>query len=476
MRVLFIAKSISHEPHGIMYLSSVLKQAGHEVKLAVSDLEDVITTARGFAPNIVGYTVVTGEHHYYLNLNRRIKQEIPVFSAFGGPHATFFPEMINEDGVDGVCIGEGEEAIVDLATVLEENREFNSQIPNWWFKRDEEIIRNPIRSLIADLDKLPYPDRNLLYSKDKLVRDNKARRFMTGRGCPFNCSFCFNHAYAKLYRGRGARLRRRSVDNVIAELQEVRTRYSLEFVTFFDDTFIVMPDWVAEFCEKYPRMVGLPFYCYLHVKLVNPDVIRQLKSAGCVAATFGIETADEHIRAELLNRRMTNDEIIRAADLLYENDINLITTNMIGLPTSTLQNDFATLNLNVRCRSVCASCSIYQPYPRTEMGKWVEEQGLLKTSIMEMDTMFWEKSYLKFPPAQERQIQNLQRLFGIGVEYPFLLPLIRLLIKLPPNLLFRLLSQLWRGYATATRVSFYRRSLREWLKRARHYLQEKIVP
>ena len=169
MRVLFVTQQIDYEPQGIMHLSSALKAAGHQVALAVEAHEDPVAVAREFRPGIVGYTVITGSQQYYLQLNRRIKQEIDVFSAFGGPHPTFFPEMIEEEGVDGICIGEGEEAIVDLANVLEDGGPGglqNPSIPNWHFKLNGEIVRNPVRPYVDDLDSLPLPDRDLVYNKD----------------------------------------------------------------------------------------------------------------------------------------------------------------------------------------------------------------------------------------------------------------------------------------------------------------------
>ena len=115
MRVLFVIQQIDYEPHGIMHLSSALKAAGHEVALAVDALEDPVQVAKEFQPGIIGYSVITGSHRYYYQLNLRLKEEVDFFSAFGGPHPTFFPEMIEEEGIDGICIGEGEEAIVNLA-------------------------------------------------------------------------------------------------------------------------------------------------------------------------------------------------------------------------------------------------------------------------------------------------------------------------------------------------------------------------
>ena len=245
-----------------------MKQAGHEVSLVVAQHEDPIAVAAGWQPGIVGYSVMTGSQRAYLELNRRIRQVAPAFSVFGGPHPTFFPELIEEEGVDGICIGEGEGAMVDLANALS-NGGLDPAIPNWHFKLDGEVIRNPVRPAIVNLDDLPLPDRDLLYSRDPLSRKNKIKHFITSRGCPYNCTYCFNHALFEIYGAKATRFRQRSVDNVIEEVNAVRARYPLEFVVFVDDTFVVSREWLAEFAEKFSREVGLPFFCNTRANLVT---------------------------------------------------------------------------------------------------------------------------------------------------------------------------------------------------------------
>ena len=141
LHILFVVKEIDNEPQGILLISSLLKQAGHQVSLVVGTEEDPLATALRLRPDVVGYTVYTGVHLWYLEQNRRIRAQLPgVFSIFGGPHPTFFPEMIEQEGVDGLCIGEGEYATLDLMNALERNgdgvRLTRSDILNWWFKLD----------------------------------------------------------------------------------------------------------------------------------------------------------------------------------------------------------------------------------------------------------------------------------------------------------------------------------------------------
>jgi len=455
-----------------MHLSSALKATGHEVALAVDALEDPVRVAKEFQPGIIGYSVITGSHRYYYQLNSRLKEEVDFFSAFGGPHPTFFPEMIEEEGVDGICIGEGEGAIVDLANALDEGR-LDPSIPNWWFKMSGKVIKNPVRPLVDDLDSLPLPDRDLVYSKDAISRHSKIKHFISGRGCPYNCTYCFNHAFSKIYKGKGKRFRQRSVDSVIEELQEVQAKYPLEFVVFVDDTFVLSKGWLGEFVEEYPKRIGLPFYCNTRANLVTEEQVRLLKKAGAFCAGMGIEAGNDRIRNELLKRNMSRDQILNACRLLHEGELNLATNNMLALPTGSLEDDFETLELNIECRPAYAHAFLFQPYPRTELGEFAREEGWMIGSLDDMSDIAWDKSVLQFPEKEKRQMENLQRFFAIAVEWPRLLPLIRFLIKLPKNRLFWLINKLWKGYALGTRVHPARLSLRGYIEIVRHYMRIK---
>jgi radical SAM superfamily enzyme YgiQ (UPF0313 family) len=453
-----------------MHLSSALKAAGHEVALAVDAMENPVRVAKELQPGIIGYSVITGSHRYYYQLNSRLKEEVDFFSAFGGPHPTFFPEMIEEEGVDGICIGEGEGAIVDLANALDEGR-LDPSIPNWWFKVNGKVIKNPVRPLVDDLDSLPLPDRDLVYTKDAISRHSKIKHFISGRGCPYNCTYCFNHAFSEIYKGKGKRFRQRSVANVIEELRQVKETYPLEFIIFVDDTFVLSKGWLEEFAEEYPKKIGLPFFCNTRANLVTEEQVKLLKKAGAFCVGMGIEAGNDRIRNELLKRNMSREQILNACRLLHEGGLNFTTTNMLALPTSNLEDDFETVQLNIECRPVYAHAFLFQPYPKTELGEFARDEGWMAGTLDDMSDIMWDKSVLKFEESEKRQMENLQRFFAIAVEWPRLLPLIRFLIKLPKNRLFWLINKLWKGYVLRTRVHPARFSLRGYIEIIRHYMR-----
>ena len=488
--MLFVAQQIDYEPQGIMHLSSVLKAAGHQVELAVAAHHDPVAVARDFQPDVAAYSVITGSQRYYLDVNRQLKAEMPrVFSVFGGPHPTFFPEMVEEEGVDGICRGEGEEALVELVDALGDGGPTAVlEVDNWSFRRNGaepgaggragDIITNPVRPYIEDLDSLPFPDRALVYERDPVAARSKIKHFLTGRGCPYNCTYCFNHALSEIYRGKGKRFRQQSVDYVIEDIGWVRDHYPLEFVVFVDDTFVLSNEWLAEFAEKYPRQIRqagrpLPFFCNTRANLVTEEQIRLLRAAGCHSVSMGIETGNDRIRNGLLKRRMSKEQILEAAHLIREGGLHFTTTNMIGLPTSSLEDDFETLELNIQARPSYAHVFIFQPYPRTELGEFTREHGWMVGTFDDIGEVAWDHSVLEFDEVHQRGLSVLQRFFAIGVEWPRTVPLIKHLMKLPDNVVFFLLNKLWKGWAIKNRVHPIKLSLREVVETAWHFMKIK---
>jgi anaerobic magnesium-protoporphyrin IX monomethyl ester cyclase len=474
VHLLFIIKEIDNEPHGIMHISALLKQEGHRTSLAVAIEEDPAEVALRLKPDVVGYTVYTGTQNYYLDLNHQIKAQLPgVFSIFGGPHPTFFPEMIEHEGVDGICVGEGEYATLDLLNALQAGAEITG-LPNWHFKLNGEIVRNPVRPLLTSeqLDELPFPDRALLYNVHPASRRNKIRPFITGRGCPYSCTYCFNKAYRDLYRGLGKAMRRRSVEDVIREIKAVRKQYPLEFITFMDDTFILNRQWLQEFAVRYKAKVDLPFWCQVRADLVTDEMMALFKDAGCVSVSFGLEAGNDQLRNAILKRDMSRKQILEASRIFRRHGIAFMTNNMLGLPTGSLETDFETLELNVQCRPSYANVFLFQPYPKTELGEWACREGWMTGSFDDLSGSVSDDTILRFGSESEKhQIENLQKLFALAVEFPFLVSLVKLLIKLPRNRLFWLVYKIWKGYAIKRRMFPFRLTPREYVSAAWQYMR-----
>lgn len=403
MRILFITKDFIIEPLGILYISGALKRAGHQTDIVKAGVENVEEKVRDFTPDIIAYSFCTGQHKYFLNLNLQLKNKFNFISVFGGPHPTFFNEFIEEEGVDIICIGEGEEATVELADRIQNKQNFTN-ILNLWVKSQGEIIKNPVRPL-SSIDTLAFPDRQLIYKYPKSYH-NQIKNFIGGRGCPYNCPYCFNHSLKQIYQGRGQYVRFRSVDNLLEEILDVKNNYPLKMLYFQDDTFGTRRDWLEEFCQKYPKFINLPFHCHARVNLINKETVNLLKKAGCSGVTFGIETADDYLRNEILGRNMTREEIIKAAEMVKSAGLRLRIFNMLGLPKGSLKIDLETLRLNALCKPDLGWASIYQPYPRTKLGDLCIKMGIYDGDIDKISETFFEESVLKIP--QKNQVNNLQ--------------------------------------------------------------------
>ena len=366
MKILFIYKNEFVEPLGIMSLSAYLKKNGHKCYFLDAQFErDIIGEAGKISPGIIAYSVMTGKHKYYRELNARLKKQFKFFSVFGGPHCTFFPDFINEEGVDAVCRGEGEAALLELANGLERGSGI-SAIKNLWVKSCGKVHKNDLRDLTEDLDSLPFPDRELI-NKYNHYRLMPRRGVMTGRGCPYACTYCFNHSYHSLYRDKGSVIRRRSVGNVIEELRQLKETCKPRRFHFWDDTFNLDREWVADFCDAYRKEVGLPFLVNIRMNLVEDGSIKALKDAGCITVVTAIESGDEHIRNNILKRNMTEKQILDACSVFRKHGLKIYIGNMIGLPDETLDMSFKTVELNARCKPSYSNVSIYMPYPGTEL-------------------------------------------------------------------------------------------------------------
>ncbi|MCK9612279.1 MAG: B12-binding domain-containing radical SAM protein [Bacteroidales bacterium] len=445
MKILFIYSYANYEPLGLMTLSSVLKKGGHQCQyLDLKFEKNIIKKIKKLSPDIISYSLITGSHHDYKQFNTELKKHHNFIAVFGGPHCTFFPEFINEENVDVLCRGEGERAVVELAQKLQDGKEF-IDIKNLWVKENKNIISNELDNLCINLDEIPFPDRDLVnvYSHYKKMQ---RRDVITSRGCPYNCTYCFNHANKAIFRHKGRYVRQRSVDNVIEEIRLLKEKYNTKKIHFQDDVFTVNRKWVYEFCEKYRQKIRLPFEVQLRVNLIDEDIVRELKSAGCTLAMYGIESGNFRLRNELLNRNISDEQILHAADLFRKYKIRTMSVNILGLPDETLEMAFQTTKLNIKCRPSYAWNSIYQPYPMTKLAEYSKQQGYFKGGIELLnDSFLYGRSVLKTKDI--RKIERLHYLFSLAVSVPFLLPVIRLLTRLPFMKFFRFLFFMHRAYA-----------------------------
>jgi anaerobic magnesium-protoporphyrin IX monomethyl ester cyclase len=456
-KVLFL-QNLPFEYMGPMYLSAQLKSHGHHCDLFIqSERKHYLRDIVEYDPDLIAFSTMTGPHKWVLRTAEEIKHVSNKPIILGGPHPTFFPEIIQESPIDMVCVGEGEFALLELADSLDAGKDV-SNIRNLWVKRDGQIYKNDLRPLIEDLDLLPFPDRSL-YDDCSILRSVPAMKFLTGRGCPYRCTFCFNHKFNELYRGAGRVVRKRGVNDLIEEIRTTVQKYNLKLIRFPDDTFTGNRRWLLEFLQKYKEEIHLPYTGLARANELNEDAVRMLKSSGCLNVYFGVESGNEELRNKILKKNLSDEQIIKAAGLLRKHKVKFGTYNMFGLPNETLPLALQTIELNRKIKPNYTINNVFQPYPKTEIAMYAADHGLLNPQADYMDTMN-EGSILQL--ADIDRLVNLCRFAHLAIKYPVFMPIIKLLIKIPPNRFFKMVFDLSSAPAMKSNLNLNWINLLRW--------------
>jgi radical SAM superfamily enzyme YgiQ (UPF0313 family) len=473
MKLLFLSFDYLSQPLVIATLSAVLHRAGHQAEVAaLGDTARQETLLRDFKPDLLCLSLITGQHPLFLKRAQQIKVAHPrLLVLAGGPHPTFYPECIGDPCVDAVCQGEGDIALPALVDAVAKQGVLPEKLANWWIKRaDGSISRSEVGPLINDLDQLPYPDREIFDRARPHVKPEVVF-LMASRGCPFSCSYCFNHAYRELYQGRGIICRRRSVEHVVAELHLVRRRYPLQMVVFQDDTFNLDKSWVKEFAVRYSNARGLPFHCHVRADLLDEETVVLLRQAGCCSVKLGLEAGREQVRNGILKRGMSLEQFEKACALLHKNGIRFATENILGVPGTTLDDDLCTYAVNRRVRPQHSFASLMQVYPGTGIAAYALQQGFATSPAADFPATFYEDSTISISDKDKRG--RLRAVFAIAVSLNLSIVLVRLLLAMPFRKGYELIDRLWKGYCLRFRIYPYKQSMKNFARDVVIYLQGK---
>jgi radical SAM superfamily enzyme YgiQ (UPF0313 family) len=359
-------------------------------------LDEIVELSEG--SDLVGISLMTNFFNNAVQITKKLKNSTNIPVLWGGIHPTIRPEE-SLDYADMVCVGEGEEAIAELLTRIEERRYFYD-VHGIWFKSKNNIITNPIRPLTS-LDHIPFPDydfrnhfilnKNHIQKLDiKLLREYMEDIYMTmpTRGCPFGCTYCCNNALNKLYPNQKP-VRKRSIDNIIEELAEIKS--SLPFINrikFDDDAFFTLSlEEIKEFCEKY-RRVGLPLSITGATPLtLSREKLSLLINAGLNFIRIGIQTGSERTK-KLYNRRYTNQQVERAAKIIgeFKHKIEIPQYDIIlDNPWETDEDLIETLiflsKVPVPYRLCLFSLNFY---PGTELYKKAKKEGIITNDFQDV--------------------------------------------------------------------------------------------
>ncbi len=453
MKILFVYVNTGMRasyPIGLTNLASYIKSLGHEVEIfdstfykqflqlkrdgirekigmyksVVNPVErfyidsdlvsDLFKKISSFKPDIVGFSVLSAQFYFTINLSRKIKETYPDLPIiFGGMHPSLCPEeTISESSIDMLCIGEGEYAIEELLECMKKKKNI-SGIKNLWVKEANKIHRNGIRELI-DLDKLPVLDWSL-FSEQHIYSPLNGRMRRVGsvefsRGCPYSCAYCSCTALRNLTAPQKY-LRHKSIDKAISDLAVLRDRYKVEMFYFVDESFLsVSLEVLKEFAQKYKKAVNVPFYGMTHPNSVTEEKVKIIEDMGCYLMTIGIEVGNEKFREETLSRPVKNKKIIEAFEIFRKSKVLPSAFAMIGMPFETRELVFETIDLVRRCKPETYSVGIFKPFIGSKLRKICIEKGFFDPAGDDYNYPN-DISSLKMPQFSHENIGKLYKTF-----------------------------------------------------------------
>lgn len=393
-------------PLGIAYIAAILKQQGHYVKIYNADYQDrddyadqrhlfesspsykaalqdltypIWSEIKGkiasFAPDILAITMLTANHkaaQYIAAIGKELCPSMKVI--VGGAHPTLDPEgTIMQEEFDYVARGEGEFTLLEL---VEGKNEKSIQGLSW--KKNGNIIHNEERPFIKDLDMLPFPCRDSFLPGAEHIDTGYV---ITGRGCPFSCSFC---ASPQIWH-RTTRLR--SIPNVMMELEEIKKAYNPNPIRFVDDTFNIDQRRTKEICRQIiERELNINWECNTRADRLDKELLTLMKEAGCQRIKIGVESGSNRI-LKMINKGLTKEKIRHAVALIKECEIPLTIYVMVGFPQESNGDLQQTIDLAKELDADYYSLSVLAPYYGTQI--WSELQASGKI----IDREHWEYFY-----------------------------------------------------------------------------------
>jgi radical SAM superfamily enzyme YgiQ (UPF0313 family) len=412
MKIAFISTFL--EMPGIEHLSAMLRQKGHHTRLFVPrefltfvkgaeaiqkrlvNREAILRRLREDRYDLVGFSVLSDDYPWALQFARAVKESSDARVIMGNVHVTSTPEsVISHDAIDAIVVGEGDHALVEYVEALQSG-DSELRIPNLWARRDGEIIRNPVRPLIGDLDALPFPDKELYYRELPYYRRDYI--ISTGRGCQYNCTYCCASVYRGMYRGKGRYYRRRSEANAVEELVEAKGRYGYGYVQFYDENLLYDLPWVQRFMEEYRRRIGVPFKCCGTVHHLSEEMVEALAKGGCKMISLGIQSASEEVRRKL-RRTESNEQILQAVGRLRAAGIRVYVDHIFGFPFEPVSNQDDALAFYNRLRPNVISSYFLKYYPMTEMAKQYPDHA---ERAQREDTSYFSSGDVEDPDSYHR--------------------------------------------------------------------------
>lgn len=399
---------------GLLYIAGVLLKNGHGITMIDARAEQLTReTLRARllslkeAPDFIGLTATTRIINNALESAKICREVFPQAKiVFGGVHPTLLPEeVLFSDFVDFVIRDEGEYAMSELV----DGKPLN-EILGLSYKADGGFIHNDRRPFLADLDDLPLLPTHLLPMEKYHPALGAYKRLpafglVAARGCPGHCTYC--------YQNFGPRIRCHSARRLADQIKELQKNHNIREISFYDDTFTAVRENVREFCRLIiEEKIDITWSCFSRVDCVDREILQALKDAGCHQILFGVESADPQI-LQNIKKRINLERVEEVVNMTKEIGINCRLTFMFGNQGETEETMEKTLRYAIKLDPDVVVFNITTPFPGTEVFKWADENGYLKTKdwsqynfaqpILELPTVssakveeFYKKAFRKF--------------------------------------------------------------------------------
>ena len=398
----------------------------HFKKTTRSAVEDFKASIVDFKPDIIAVSCTETTFLRAINVLKQTR-DMGVVNIFGGVFPTFAPELVmSYKEVDMLCVGEGENSIIDLANSIS-NEEDYSNVTNLWIRQKDGTIKKNSVSRPVDINELPPITDIGLFGEKRFYRPmgGKIRRLLpveTHRGCPYTCSFCNSPAQNRLY-GDGdfakglSFFRKKRMDLVKTEIENHIKKYKVEYIYFWADTFLAWTD--KEFDEfiKMYSAIKLPFWCQTRIETIVEEKFRKLKDVGLDRITFGMEHGNEKFRKDVVKREYSNEDAVKKIKIVEDLGITFSVNNIIGFPDETRELAFDTIELNRRFNSDNTSCSIFVPFHGTELHELAVKRGYLDPKTICAVSNSGE-SLLNMPQWDKKDITRLRDVFAMYIKFP----------------------------------------------------------
>jgi radical SAM superfamily enzyme YgiQ (UPF0313 family) len=394
---------------GPAFLAAMLRRHGHEVafvRIGVQQgLPELQAALRDHRPHLLGVSATTRQWlrtRDLLGALRRAPEGPHPTTILGGLHPTFAPDhVLRHEGIDLVCLGEGEAALLELATAMDAEGGLPAAARAGRMANIQAAggPRPALRPPFEPVDALPFMARDLLDERHGVVHIG------TQRGCPFPCTYCAARMYDQLYAEQGAAYgRRRSVANVLAELRALREAGPLNYLIFLDDTFTIHHPWVLEFCTAYEAEFRLPFSLHARAETMTPKLLAALAAAGCRHIVYGVESGSERVRRQVMQRSASNQRLREVFAMTRSAGLVVTANYIVGIPGESLAEMHETLALHDELAPDDFGCFVFYPYPGTALYRQCLAEGLLPANHLELPAVH-SRSILRQREVSAEQIE-----------------------------------------------------------------------